>query len=46
MANISGVPLRTVKAYEQEKLDISKAQADTLYKLARTFNCTIEDLIK
>lgn len=46
LANISGVPLRTVKAYEQEKLDISKAQADTLYKLARTFNCTIEDLIK
>lgn len=46
LAKISGVPVRTIKAYEQEKLDISKAQADTLYKLARTLNCTIEDLIK
>lgn len=46
LASISGVPVRTIKAYEQEKLDISKAQADTLYKLARTLNCTIEDLIK
>lgn len=46
LASISGVPVRTIKAYEQEKLDISKAQADTLYKLARTLNCTIENLIK
>lgn len=46
LANISGVPARTIKAYEQGKLDISKAQADTLYKLARTLDCTIEDLIK
>lgn len=46
LAEISGVPARTIKAYEQGKLDISKAQADTLYKLARTLDCTIEDLIK
>ena len=46
LAEISGVPARTIKAYEQGKLDISKAQADTLYKLARTLDCKIEDLIK
>lgn len=46
LAEISKVPLRTIKAYEQGKLDISKAQADTLYKLAKTLDCTIEDLIK
>lgn len=46
LAGISGVSLRAIKAYEQGKLDISKAQADTLYKLARTLDCTIEDLIK
>ena len=46
LAKISRVPARTIKAYEQGKLDISKAQADTLYKLARTLDCTIEDLIK
>lgn len=46
LAKTSRVPARTIKAYEQEKLDISKAHADTLYKLARALDCTIEDLIK
>ena len=46
LAKISEVPLRTIKAYEQRKLDISKAQGDTLYKLARTLDCTMEELIK
>lgn len=46
LSEISKVSLRTIKAYEQKKLDISKAQADTLYKLARTLDCTMEDLIK
>ena len=46
LAGISGVSLRAIKAYEQEKLDISKAQGETLYKLAKTLDCSIEDLIK
>ncbi len=43
---LSNVPLRTIKAYEEGTLDIAKAQCETIYKLARTLNCTIEDLIK
>lgn len=43
---LSGVPVRTIKAYEQGTSDISKAQADTLYTLSKTLGCTIEDLIK
>ena len=45
LANYSGVPIRTIRGYEQGKLDIAKAQADTLYKLSKVLNCTIEDLI-
>lgn len=46
LANLSNVPLRTIKAYEQGTVDISKAQAETLYSLALILNCSIEDLIK
>lgn len=46
LAKISGVSLRTIKAYEQGKLDISKAQGGTLYKLSKALDCAIEDLIK
>lgn len=45
LALLSNVPLRTIKAYEQGSVDISKAQAETLYALAQTLGCTIEDLI-
>jgi hypothetical protein len=43
---LSGVPLRTIKAYEQGSVDIAKAQGETLYALSQTLNCSIEDLIK
>ena len=43
---LSGVPVRTIKSYEQGTADISKAQAETLYSLSETLGCSIEDLIK
>lgn len=43
---ISGVSLRTIKAYEQGKLEILKAKEEILYKLFKTLNCSIKDLIK
>ena len=45
LANLSNVPLRTIKSYEQGTVDIAKAQAETLYALAQILNCSIEDLI-
>ena len=45
LAKMSGVSLRSIKAYEQGTNDISKAQADTLLMLSRVLNCSIEDLI-
>lgn len=46
LSKISGGTLRIIRAYEQKKLDISKVQGETLYNLARTFDCSMEDLIK
>lgn len=46
LAVLSGVPVRTIKAYEQGKVDICKAQAETLYAIAQVLNCSIEDLIQ
>ena len=45
LAFISGVPLRNIKAYERGQIELSKASGETLYQLATTLNCTIEQLI-
>ncbi len=42
---LSGVPIRSIKAYEQGSIELSSAQAETLYLLSQTLGCTIEDLI-
>ena len=45
LARISGVSLRSIKAYEQGDLDIGKAQYETLASLASTLSCEVRDLI-
>ncbi len=42
---LSGVPLRTIRAYEQGTTDIAEARGVTLYNLAKALDCTMEDLI-
>ncbi len=46
LAALSGVPERTIRSYEQGKVDISKAQAETLFALSEVLRCTIEELIE
>lgn len=46
LANLSGVKVRSIQCYEQGDIDIRNAGAQTLYALAKTLDCTIEDLIK
>lgn len=41
----ANVSLRTLQAYEQGDRDIKKAQAETVYKLAKVLNCKMEELI-
>ena len=45
LALLSNVPERTIKAYDQKKLDISKGQIETIYKLSKVLNCKMEELI-
>lgn len=42
---LTDIPTRTIRAYEQGKLDLAKAQADTVLILAKTLGCSYEDLI-
>ena len=46
LAEQSGVSLRSIQMYEQRNKNINKANAETLYRLARTLGCTMEDLIE
>ena len=46
LATLSGVSNRMIQYYEQGAKDINKAQAETLFKLAKILNCSIEDLIE
>lgn len=46
LSEISGVSLRSIQLYEQRVNDIDKAQAQTLYKLAKKLGCSIEDILE
>ena len=46
LATQSGVKLRSIQLYEQRVNDIDKAQAQTVYKLARVIGCEVEDLLE
>lgn len=45
LADASGVNVRMIQYYEQGAKDIRKAQVETVYKLAHTLGCLIEDII-
>ena len=46
LAERSGVSLRSIQMYEQRNKNINKASADTMYRLAKTLGCTMEDLME
>ncbi len=46
LASLSGVKKRSIQLYEQRVNDIDKAQAHTLYKMARVLGCGVEDLLE
>lgn len=46
LAMLSGVKLRSIKAYEQGENDILKAQGETLLLLARGLHSSVEELLK
>lgn len=46
LAAAAGVNARMIQHYEQGFKDINKAQALTIYRLARALGCQMEDLIE
>lgn len=46
LADLSGVPLRTIQQYEQRQKNINKSQAEYLLMLAKALNCETEQLIE
>ena len=45
LSEASGVNVRMIQYYEQGVKDINKAQASTIYKLARALDCSMEEII-
>lgn len=46
LAQRSGVGLRSIQMYEQRQKEINKAGAETVYRLARSLGCSVEDLLE
>lgn len=46
LAHASGVSLRSIQMYEQRRKNINKASAETLYRLAKSLHCHMEDLLE
>jgi len=46
LALLSGVPIRSIRAYEQGSVELCKAQGDTLYSLAKALGCSVDTLIR
>lgn len=46
LAELSGVPLRTIQQYEQRQKNINKAQVEYLMMLAGALCCRVEELVE
>ena len=46
LAELSGVSLRSIQMYEQRQKDVNKAQSDSLFRLAKSLGCAMEDLLE
>lgn len=46
LAEISDIPVRTIQQYEQNQKNINAAKAETVVKLAKALNCTVEALME
>ena len=45
LAELAGVKIRMIQAYEQHDQDISKAEVATVLRLSRCLGCSVEDLV-
>lgn len=45
LAEMTEISFRSIQDYEQGHKDLASAKADTIYKMSRALECTMEDLI-
>lgn len=45
LADITGISLRTIQAYESETRDINKAAAENVYLLAQALDTSMEEIL-
>ena len=46
LAELSGIPVRTIQQYEQRQKNINKAQVEYLFKLSNALECSVECLME
>lgn len=46
LAEITGVPVRTIQQYEQKQKNINAANSETVIRLAKALNCSSEDFME
>lgn len=46
LANLSGINVKSIASYEQNPNKINKASVETIYNIADSLGCNIEDLIE
>ncbi len=46
LAEATGIPVSTIRAYERRAKDISKAQVDGVLRIADVLNCEIRDILE
>lgn len=46
LAELSGIPVRTIQQYEQRQKNINKAQTEYLFVLSQILCCSMEDLLE
>ena len=46
LAEISDIPVRTIQQYEQNQKNINATKVETVVKLAKALNCTVESLME
>ena len=46
LAKLTGISLRTIQDYDQERKPLERAAAATVLTIADALGCTVEDLIR
>lgn len=46
LAHLSGINVKSIASYEQNPNKINKASVETIYNIADSLGCNIEDLIE